>query len=62
MKRLVLWLPLGAFLIFLAVVAAGLYTPRQEAVPSAMIGQPLPDFTLQPVYYALRDEVQQRGL
>jgi cytochrome c biogenesis protein CcmG/thiol:disulfide interchange protein DsbE len=48
MRRLVLWVPLGAFVVFLAVVAAGLYTPRREAVPSAMIGQPLPDFTLAP--------------
>jgi cytochrome c biogenesis protein CcmG, thiol:disulfide interchange protein DsbE len=48
MKRLILWVPLGGFLIFLAIVAAGLYTPRQEAVPSNMIGQPLPDFALQP--------------
>jgi cytochrome c biogenesis protein CcmG/thiol:disulfide interchange protein DsbE len=48
MKRLILWVPLGAFLVFLGVVAAGLYTPRQEAVPSNMIGQPLPDFALQP--------------
>ena len=48
MKRLILWVPLGGFLIFLGVVAAGLYTPRQEAVPSNMIGQPLPDFALQP--------------
>src|SRR5436305_14393652 len=48
MKRLVLWVPLGAFVAFLAVVAAGLYTPRQEAVPSNMIGQPLPEFALQP--------------
>ena len=48
MKRLVLWVPLGAFLIFLGVVAAGLYAPRQESVPSNMIGQPVPDFALQP--------------
>ena len=48
MKRLVLWVPLGAFILFLAVVAAGLYAPRQEAVPSNMIGQPLPDFALAP--------------
>ena len=47
-KKLVLWVPLGGFLIFLAVVAAGLYAPRHEAVPSNMIGQPLPDFALQP--------------
>jgi cytochrome c biogenesis protein CcmG/thiol:disulfide interchange protein DsbE len=46
-RRLILWVPLGAFLLFLAVVAAGLYAPRQESVPSNMIGQPVPDFALQ---------------
>src|SRR4051812_45777900 len=48
MKRLILWVPLGGFLIFLGIVAAGLYTPPQEAVPLTRIGQPLPDFVPQP--------------
>jgi cytochrome c biogenesis protein CcmG/thiol:disulfide interchange protein DsbE len=47
-RRLVLWVPLGAFLIFLAVVAAGLYRPADKAVRSRLIGQPLPQFTLAP--------------
>ena len=48
MKRLLLWLPLGLFAIFLAVVAAGLYAPSQPNIPSALIGQPVPEFTLAP--------------
>jgi cytochrome c biogenesis protein CcmG/thiol:disulfide interchange protein DsbE len=49
--RLVLWVPVAVFLIFLAVFARGLGTqdPEKEKVTrSALIGQPLPDFTLQP--------------
>jgi len=47
-KRLILWVPLGAFLIVLAVVARGLYLPTEKAVRSGLIGQPLPEFTLAP--------------
>jgi cytochrome c biogenesis protein CcmG, thiol:disulfide interchange protein DsbE len=48
MKRLILWLPLGLFAMFLAVVAAGLYAPSQPNIPSALIGQPVPEFALAP--------------
>jgi len=48
MKRLILWVPLGLFAIFLAVVAAGLYAPTQPTIASALIGQPVPDFALAP--------------
>ncbi|HMG47467.1 MAG TPA: DsbE family thiol:disulfide interchange protein [Allosphingosinicella sp.] len=48
MKRLILWLPLALFAIFLAVVAAGLYAPSQPNIPSALIGQPVPEFALAP--------------
>lgn len=48
MKRLILWAPLGLFAIFLAVVAAGLYAPSQPNIPSALIGQPVPEFALAP--------------
>lgn len=47
-RRLVLWVPLGAFAIFLAVVAAGLYAPRDRAVRSGLIGRPVPEFALAP--------------
>lgn len=45
--RPILWVPLGAFMIFLAVVYVGL-TPSEKAVRSGLIGQPLPQFTLAP--------------
>ena len=47
-RRLVLWVPLGAFLIFLAVVGVGLLRPAETFTRSALIGQPLPQFALQP--------------
>ena len=50
MKRIrpILWVPLGAFLVFLIVVAIGLSMPQQTVTKSALIGQPLPQFSLQP--------------
>jgi cytochrome c biogenesis protein CcmG, thiol:disulfide interchange protein DsbE len=48
MRRLILWLPLAVFAIFLAVVASRLYAPSQPTVPSALIGQPVPEFALPP--------------
>jgi cytochrome c biogenesis protein CcmG/thiol:disulfide interchange protein DsbE len=47
-RRLILWVPLGLFALFLAVVAAGLYAPTERNIPSALIGQPVPDFDLAP--------------
>ena len=46
--RLILWVPLIGFLIFLAVFARGLQQPQEKVIPSALIGQPMPDFTLAP--------------
>jgi cytochrome c biogenesis protein CcmG/thiol:disulfide interchange protein DsbE len=49
--RLILWVPVAVFAIFLFVFARGLATqdPTKEKVTrSALIDQPLPDFTLQP--------------
>ena len=48
MKRLVLWVPLAVFALFLAVVAIGLYVPNDRVVESQLIGQPLPEFQLAP--------------
>ena len=48
MKRLVLWVPLAAFLIFLVVVAAGLFQDPQHVVRSRLIGQRVPEFALPP--------------
>ena len=46
MKRLVLWAPLALFVIFLAVVAVGLYAPPDRVIRSKMVGQRLPEFAL----------------
>lgn len=47
-RRLVLWVPLAAFAVFLAVVAIGLYAPSDRAIRSGLIGQAVPDFELPP--------------
>ena len=44
--RWALWLPLGLFALFVAVVMVSLLRPADRAVKSAMIGQPLPQFAL----------------
>lgn len=46
--RLILWVPLLAFVICLVVFAVGLRGPERQVTKSALIGQPLPEFTLQP--------------
>ncbi len=46
MKRALLWLPLVAFAGLLAVIAGGLLRPADRTVRSAMVGRPLPAFTL----------------
>jgi len=47
-RRLILWVPLGLFVLFLAVIAAGLFAPAERTVPSALVGQPVPEFDLAP--------------
>jgi cytochrome c biogenesis protein CcmG, thiol:disulfide interchange protein DsbE len=47
-RRLILWVPLVVFAVFLAFVAIGLYAPTERTVPSQLIGEPVPDFALQP--------------
>lgn len=49
--RLILWVPAAICLIFLAVFARGLMTQdpeKQNVTKSALVDQPLPEFTLQP--------------
>jgi cytochrome c biogenesis protein CcmG/thiol:disulfide interchange protein DsbE len=46
MRRLILFAPLAVFAAFLIVVAAGLYAPTSRTVPSQLVGQPIPAFTL----------------
>ncbi|MDB5691373.1 MAG: DsbE family thiol:disulfide interchange protein [Alphaproteobacteria bacterium] len=48
MNRLVLWLPLGLFLLFVAMVILGLRHGEDRNIPSQMIGKAMPDFALQP--------------
>ena len=49
MRRGLLWLPLAAFAVLLAVVAGGLWKPADRTVRSALVGRPLPDFVLPPM-------------
>ena len=46
MKRPWLWLPLGLFVMFFAVVANGLIHPSNPLVMSKMIGKPAPQISL----------------
>ncbi len=45
-RRWAIWLPLGLFLGFVALVLIGLLRPADREVASAMIGKPLPQFDL----------------
>ena len=47
-RRLVLWVPLLVFALFVATVAIGLYAPSDRTIRSKMIGQSVPDFVLPP--------------
>jgi cytochrome c biogenesis protein CcmG/thiol:disulfide interchange protein DsbE len=49
MKRMLLWLPFAGFALLFAVVASGLIAPADRTVKSAMVGKPLPKFTLPPI-------------
>ncbi|MEW4448287.1 DsbE family thiol:disulfide interchange protein [Qipengyuania sp. JC766] len=46
MSRLKLWLPLAAFAFFVGLAAYMLFTPRDTAVASALVGKQVPDFEL----------------
>ena len=46
MKRALLFLPILAFIALAAVLASGLFKPADRTVRSALIGQPLPAFSL----------------
>ena len=49
MKRWLLWLPLGGFLILFGFVAIGLVRPAERTVASRLVGQPLPAISLPPL-------------
>ena len=46
--RWTLWLPLALFTVFFVLVIHGLTRPGSTEIESAMIGKPLPSFTLEP--------------
>jgi cytochrome c biogenesis protein CcmG/thiol:disulfide interchange protein DsbE len=48
MKRVLIWAPLAAFAVLLWVTASGLITPADRTVRSALVGKPLPEFSLPP--------------
>src|SRR3546814_16473219 len=49
MKRLILWVPLVVFLVFLVTVAVGLYAPSDRKIQSPMVGKSVPAFSLPPM-------------
>ena len=48
-RRLLLWIPLAAFLAVLGVVATGLWKPADRTVRSALVGKPIPAFQTPPL-------------
>ena len=46
MNRLILWLPLAVFAVFLTVLAFRLGGEQDSKIRSRMIGKPMPDFAL----------------
>lgn len=45
-RRWLVWLPLVAFGLIVAVIAWGLWQPADRTVRSGLVGKPMPDFTL----------------
>ncbi|HEX8525423.1 DsbE family thiol:disulfide interchange protein [Allosphingosinicella sp.] len=45
-RRLILWVPLGLFALFVVVVTQGLVSPRDTTIRSRLVGKALPDFEL----------------
>ena len=46
--RLILWVPLIGLIFFLVFFLKGLNQPEERKIESALIGQPVPEFTLAP--------------
>ena len=46
MRRLILWLPLAGFALFVALVALYLRSPSDTTIRSRLVGRPIPDFAL----------------
>jgi cytochrome c biogenesis protein CcmG/thiol:disulfide interchange protein DsbE len=48
MKRLILWLPLAVFTLFVVTVAWRLAAGKDDTIRSHLVGQPIPGFALDP--------------
>jgi cytochrome c biogenesis protein CcmG/thiol:disulfide interchange protein DsbE len=48
MKRLILWLPLAVFVLFLGAVAFRLGAGKDDTIRSHLVGKPMPEFALKP--------------
>ena len=48
MRKLLIWLPLAIFILFLGVFAGGLIKPEGKVIPSKLVGKPMPSFSLPP--------------
>ena len=48
MRKLLIWLPLAMFLVFMVVFAGGLISPESKTIPSKLVGKPMPSFALPP--------------
>lgn len=46
MRRLLIWVPLAAFVLVFALVASGLIKPGDRVVRSALVGKPMPAIAL----------------
>ncbi len=47
--RWTLWVPLALFTFFLGLAGYQLTQPKDEFIPSTMVGKPLPEFSLEPM-------------
>ena len=46
MRRVILWAPLAAFILFVVLVAVYLRSPSDRTIRSQLVGRPLPEFSL----------------
>jgi len=47
-RRLIFWAPLVVFILIVGFIVRGLYWPAPRTIQSALVGQPVPEFTLAP--------------
>lgn len=50
MRRLLLWIPLGVFLVVAGFFVVGLVVPKDNTIRSQMVGKPVPEFALPPAF------------